>query len=59
MTQVWDKENNPSPWQELNPWPPKHQVGTLSTELQEFMKVFAKNVFSGHFGGFQAESRPN
>ena len=27
-----------SPWQELNPWPPKHRMGALSTELQEPME---------------------
>ena len=27
-----------SPQQELNPWPPEHQAGTLSTELREFIK---------------------
>ena len=26
------------PPQELNPWPPEHQVGTLSTELQQLME---------------------
>ena len=24
-----------SPWQELNPWPPEHRMGALSTELLE------------------------
>ena len=27
-----------SPRQELNPWPPEHWVGALSTELQELME---------------------
>jgi len=27
-----------SPRQELNPWPPEHMVGLLSTELQELME---------------------
>ena len=27
-----------SPWQELNPWPPEHRAGTLSTELRELME---------------------
>ena len=27
-----------SPQQESNPWPPEHQAGTLSTELQELME---------------------
>ena len=27
-----------SPWQELNPWPPEHRMGALSTELQELME---------------------
>ena len=27
-----------SPQQESNPWPPKHRVGALSTELQELME---------------------
>ena len=34
----WDKENNLSPRQESNPWPPKHLVGALSTELRELME---------------------
>ena len=25
-------------WQESNPWPPEHRVGTLFSELQELMK---------------------
>ena len=29
MTQAWDK---------LNPWPPEHRAGTLSTELWELME---------------------
>ena len=32
------KRKIPSPWQELNPWPPEHRAGTLSTELQELME---------------------
>ena len=33
--------------QELNPWPPKHRAGTLSTELREIMesKVILLNLF--------------
>ena len=27
-----------SPRQELNPWPPEHRVGALSTELRELME---------------------
>ena len=29
---------NLSPQQELNPWPPEHQAGALSTELWELME---------------------
>ena len=38
MTPAWDKEKNLSPQQELNPWPPEHRVGALSTELRELME---------------------
>ena len=32
------QRKNPSPRQELNPWPPEHRAGTLSTELRELME---------------------
>ena len=31
------KKKKLSPLQELNPWPPKHRAGALSTELRELM----------------------
>ena len=37
MTRAWGKEKSESR-QELNPWPPEHQAGALSTELQEHME---------------------
>lgn len=32
---MWDKENILSLQQELNLWPPRHQLGALTTELRE------------------------
>ena len=32
------QRKNLSPQQELNPGPPEHQAGTLSTELRELME---------------------
>ena len=32
------QRKNMSPWQEWNPWPPKHRVDALSTGLQEIME---------------------
>ena len=32
------QRKNLSPRQELNPWPPKHRAGALSTELRELME---------------------
>ena len=37
MTREWGKEK-PESQQELNPWPPEHQAGILSTELRELME---------------------
>ena len=36
---TWDKEDNLSPRQESNPWPPEHRAGALSTELRELMET--------------------
>ena len=32
------QRKNLSPRQELNPWPPEHRAGALSTELRELME---------------------
>ena len=43
MTRAGLKEKKLSLRRELNPWPPKHQAGTLSTELREHMESEAIN----------------
>ena len=38
MAWARDKEKNLSPQQEMNPWPPEHRAGALSTELRELLE---------------------
>ena len=35
VTSMGQKKNIPSPQRELNPWPPRYQLSTLTTELHE------------------------
>ena len=47
--QQWHKrgtKKNQSPLEELNPWPPKHRAGALSTELRELMLNFPNYLLS-------------
>ena len=38
ITRARGEEKNLSPRQELNPWPPEHPAGALSTELRELVE---------------------